>query len=133
MKVNTQIMQHLDLLEALTRSTKLLLEVTTRSDIQLIEQVTNNRDRLINVIKSIQIAIENEIQSFTPGSIKPDQISILKSWSSEVNKIISMNDEIDQECLDKLEAQKEETTKEIATVYKTRQSFQGYDLSSVKK
>jgi hypothetical protein len=133
MKLYSQIMQHLDLLNALTRSTKLLLLSSQKRDINLIEQVTENRDRLINVIKTIQVSIENQINEINPRAYKPEHIDVFKSWSKEVNQIIQFNDQMDQECLALLEGQKEETTKEIATVYKNHQSIKGYDLSSVKK
>lgn len=133
MKIFEKIMQHIDLLSALTSASNALLTAAQNRKFEIVEQIVENRERLLNVIKTIQTNIEDDIAKLHPGQVTREEIEILKSWSQEVNQIVMINDKLDRDSMILLEQQKEETTKEIATVFTNRQSFKGYDLSNVKK
>ena len=133
MKIYEQIMHHLDLLDGLTRASRSLLLSAQKNRLDLVEEITNNRDRLVSIIKTIQSGIEDEISKLIPGKVCTDDINIIKTWGREVNDLIFLNDQIDLACLEILEKEKEETTKEIATVFRANQSVKGYNLNSVKK
>ena len=46
---------------------------------------------------------------------------------------IEKTNEIDQNTTEILENQKEETTKEISTIFKIQEKFKGYNLADLKK
>lgn len=133
MKIYEKIMQHLDLFTALTGATKALLVSAQKQRVDLVAEITDNRDRLINVIKTVQTSIEDDIAALNPARVTREQVDIIKTWGKEINQIVLMNDKLDKECMLLLEQQKEDTTKEIATVFTNHQAFKGYDLSNVKK
>ncbi|EQC43267.1 hypothetical protein [Bacteriovorax sp. Seq25_V] len=133
MKVFENIMQHLDLLEALTNASQGLLAAAQNGKVDLVDQIIDNRERLINIIRKVQTNVEEEIAKFDLKTVTPEHIQIFKTWSQEVNQIVYVNDKLDIETTEILTNQKEQTTQEIASVFKNRQSFKGYDLSNVKK
>jgi hypothetical protein len=133
MKLFERIMQHMDLLTGLTDASRGLLAAATNGKVELIEQITDNRERLISIIKTFQSGIEDDVKKLKAGDVTRAEIEILKTWSNEVNQIVLLNDKIDQEVVTALTTQKEQTTQEIASVFKNRQSVKGYNLSSVKK
>lgn len=133
MKLFERIMQHMDLLTGLTDASRGLLAAATNGKVELIEQITDNRERLISIIKTFQSGIEDDVKKLKAGDVTTAEIEILKTWSNEVNQIVLLNDKIDQEVVTALTTQKEQTTQEIASVFKNRQSVKGYNLSSVKK
>lgn len=133
MKLFEGIMQHLDLLEALTSATKALNHAAVNAQVDLVWQITENRDRLINVIRTIQTRIEDDINELELSTVGKEHIDILKTWSQEVNQVIFLNDKLDQETTALLIEQKDQAATEIGSVFKNRQSVKGYDLSNVKK
>lgn len=133
MKLFEGIMQHLDLLEALTSATKSLNHAAVNAQVDLVWQITENRDRLINVIRTIQTRIEDDINELELSTVGKEHIDILKTWSQEVNQVIFLNDKLDQETTALLVEQKDQAATEIGSVFKNRQSVKGYDLSNVKK
>lgn len=94
---------------------------------------SNNRERLINIIDQIQSKTEIMIKALPSSSLGQEFIDVLILWSQEVANWVEDVDQIDQKILDKLYTLKESTTKEIATIFKSRQQFKGYNLNSVRK
>lgn len=133
MKIFEAIMQHLDMLNGLTDATKALFVQATKGDAQAVDQILDNRDRLINIISKFQANIEDDIRKLDIKQITKEHIDIFKTWSAEVNQIIYHTDRLDRETTQMLIDQKDQTTAEIANVFKNRQSFRGYDLGNVKK
>lgn len=133
MKIFETIMQHLDMLSGLTIASKSLLLATQKGDLNLVEQIVENRDRLVNIIKTVQTAIEDEIQNLDSSRVTAEEVNIIKSWGSDVNQIILLNDQIDKKIHENLSAIKDQTSQEISNVYKNRKAVGGYDMTSVKK
>lgn len=133
MKLFEGIMQHMDLLEALTQATNSLLLAAQKAQVDTVWQITENRERLINIIRTIQTRIEDDIKELDLKTVQPEHLDIFRTWSQEVNQIIYLNDKVDQETTALLVDQKDQAQAEIGSVYKNRQSFKGYDLSNVKK
>ena len=133
MNIFERIMQHMDLLGGLTDASNGSLAAAKNGRIDLIEQITDNRERLISIIKTFQSGIEEDVTNLKAGDVTRAEIEILKTWSQEVNQIVLHNDNLDTEVLEALSDQKDQTTQEIASVFKNRQSVKGYNLSSVKK
>ncbi len=132
MRLYEKIMQHLDFLESLKEATVALGRASQKEDINLIELITDNRDRLINVIKTFQSGIEEDIAKIKGSTSTPDLIEILKTWSDEVNEIIQSVDEYDKQITSSLEAQKFETSKEIGSVFRNKNSIKNYQSNVVK-
>ena len=133
MKIFETIMQHLDMLSGLTIASKSLLLATEKGDLNLVEQIVDNRDRLVNIIKTVQTAIEDEIQNLDSSKVTAEEVAIIKSWGADVNQIILLNDQIDKKIHENLSVIKDQTSQEIASVYKNRKAVNGYDMTSVKK
>ena len=57
---------------------------------------------------------------------------LLKSWKTKFDEVVNRINEIDQEILAILDATKNQTTQEIATVHSNREKFKGYNLSNLK-
>lgn len=132
MLIFEKIMQHLDFLECLLSATHGLEAATRKNKIDLIEQITDNRDRLINIIKALQSGIEDDIANADKRIFTTDVIEILKSWSNEVNNLVQVVDQKDREISLLLENLKSETSKEIGSIYKSRNSIRNYQSSIVK-
>ncbi len=128
-----RIMQHMDLLSALTESSNAILMAASKGSFNLVDEISDNRERLVNVIKTFQETIENDIGDLKAEDLTESNVDIIRTWANEVGEIVMLNDNLDRETTIILQGAKEETTKEIASVYKNRQSMKGYDLTSVKK
>jgi len=97
MRIFENIMQHLDLLEALTNSSQGLLLAAQNGKVELVDQIIDNRERLINIIKKVQTNVEEEIGALDLKTVTPEHIQIFKTWSQEVNQIVYVNDKLDIE------------------------------------
>ncbi|MDD0854631.1 hypothetical protein HBN50_16075 [Halobacteriovorax sp. GB3] len=132
-KLTSLLMRHIDLMDASIRSTNKLLTAASKGDISSIEEESDNRERLIKVIDRFQKFIEEEIQQLAGSQIDATGIDILKTWAYEVHKWVDKTERLDQEISEQLESLREETSKEISTIFKSRQQFKGYNLNNLKK
>ncbi|EQC44857.1 hypothetical protein M899_0105 [Bacteriovorax sp. BSW11_IV] len=132
-KLAQLIMRHIDLIDGANRLTNSILNAAKKGDVDTLVNDSDNRDRLISVLDRFQKFVEEEIGNIKSNEVSKELVDILKTWSYEVSAWASKTDEIDQQTLQLLEAQKEETTKEIATIFKSRQQFSGYNLNNLKK
>ncbi|EPZ50592.1 hypothetical protein M902_1387 [Bacteriovorax sp. BAL6_X] len=131
MEVFNKITRHLDLMGLLVNSTKSMINSCQNSRYDLVEQISENRERLINIIRLLQDDIESELQN--NKTVYPQEdMDIFKAWIGDVTELVQENQRLDKECLNLLAKAKESTTKEISTVFKKRQQFQGYNLNNVK-
>lgn len=132
-KLAQMIMRHLDLVDGANRLTNRIHVAAKAGDVDTLVSDSDNRDRLLSVLDRFQKFIEEEIGLIKTDEITKDLIDILKTWSYEVSSWASKTDEIDQETVVFLEGKKEETTKEIASLFRSRQQFGGYNLNNLKK
>ncbi len=132
MLIFEKVMQHLDFLEALLSATNGLEIAAKKNKIDLVAQITDNRDRLINIIKALQGGIEEDITKLDRYLMTQENIDIFKTWSHEVNNLIHLVDKKDKEITILLEDLKTETSKEIGSIYKNKNSIRNYQSSIVK-
>lgn len=132
-KLAQMIMRHLDLVDGSNRLTKSIHVAAQKGDVDQLVNDSDNRDRLLSVLDRFQKFIEEEIGLIRSNEVNKDLIDILKTWSYEISSWASKTDEIDQETVILLEGKKEETTKEIAALFRSRQQFGGYNLNNLKK
>ncbi|WP_412471041.1 hypothetical protein [Halobacteriovorax sp. RT-2-4] len=130
-EIFNKITRHLDLLGLLVNSTKSMITSCNNGRFDLVDNISENRERLINIIRLLQDEIEAEIQN-NKVIYPQEDIEIFKSWIQDVTELVHENQKLDDECLNLLSQAKESTTKEISTVFKKRQQFQGYNLNNVK-
>jgi len=129
----TLVMRHLSLLDRSEKLTYQMYQAASHGDVERVHYESDNRDRMLKVLETFQTSIEDAIKATKTDKITPDFVEIAKSWSNDVNLWVERTSRIDQETTNLLEAQRDRTTQEIATVYKTNQQFKGYNLNNVKK
>lgn len=126
------IQEHLSLLEmALTSSYKIYYFASIQK-IDFVSTETDNRARLMNIIDHIQSDVEKKASSLESHEITKEAVTILKSWMADIELLNNKIDQVDKETVELLSQQKEETTKEIATIYKNKESIKNYNHSLKK-
>lgn len=123
---------HLSLLELALNTSAKIKFFASISDVDQVISETENRERLVNVIGQLQGIIETKISSLGPQDLQGDTISILKSWFNDLSIWSDKMIELDRETVELLNQQKEDTTKEIATIFKNKEMFKGYNHSAKK-
>ena len=131
--IYTQIMQHLALMDKVVTTSMQLYCAARNEDIHRVKLESDNRERLINIIRSLQSKVEDVITSLDIADATPELLDVLKCWSWDVNIWIEKINLLDNETMEVLASQKEKTTQEIATIYKSKEQFKGYNLNNVKK
>ncbi len=132
-EIYKDIMAHLDLIDAVDRESKLILRAARLGDLDQVDVTIENRDRLIKILESTQGKIEQKTHLLENHELNEESIGILKSWLNDLNLWVEKNLSIDAEIVALLEQEKDETTKQISTVFKSRQQHKGYNLNNVKK
>lgn len=121
------IQEHLSMLDKALQSSYRITLLAKEEKLDEVISETENRERIVNIITQIQHSIENQITQMNAAEFKPDDIAILKAWFHDLGqwseKMISM----DQATVEYLAQQKENTTKEIASLFKNKELFKGYN------
>lgn len=123
--LNSKLINHLTLLEAILQSSAKILEFTKKEMIDEISFETENKGRLIKRLSVIQLEIEKDA-----AKIPSDLLTL---WRTDYNSILRKIDELTMQTLAELNQIKESTSKEISIVYKNRQSLKGYNLNDLRK
>jgi predicted GTPase len=126
-------MRHTALLDSSLKMTHNMFVATSRGDINLVNFEADNRERVINILEKFQTEIENMLATLKAEEVSQEIVEIIKAWQVDVNNWATEVDAIDAKSFEVLEAQKLETTKEIATIFTSRQQFKGYNLNNTKK
>lgn len=126
------IQAHLSLLEMSLESSSKIKAYATMNDLDQVINETENRERLVNIIGQIQSGIERKIQALGPQDLQEDSLDILRSWFQDLAIWSEKMIENDKETVELLNQQKDDTTKEIATIFKNKESIKGYN-HTVKK
>jgi hypothetical protein len=126
------IQQHLSLLDLALNSSANILFLASNQETDLVITETENRERLINVISELQHHIEQKISALNPVELQGDSIMILKSWFADLSIWSDKLIEMDKATVEYLNQQKEDTTKEIANIFKNKESHKGYSQSLKK-
>lgn len=131
-KLESLIMSHIDSMDKMLLITTQILKAAEKGNVNAVSDLTINRQRLLNIISDHQLKIEAIVKSLTAEDAF-ELKDIINSWNKDVRLRTTQIIEIDTEISSFLEKAKESTTKEIASVYKAKQSFKGYNLNDLKK
>lgn len=122
-----------DRLDQCNRSTEEIYNSVVNEDWQGVEFNTSNRERALNVIAVEQEQIEKVINNIISEELTPENINIIKSWAFDTQSWINRTASRDEAILIALNDSKDSITKEIATLFKSKAAFRGYNLSDVRK
>jgi Tfp pilus assembly protein PilW len=122
-----------DRLDQGSRCTASILKAIELREIAAVENLTNNRERLLNIVAKEQEDIEKVINSIIDEELTPENINIIKSWAFDTQNWINAIADKDDQIIEMLNESKDETTREIAGLFKSKQAFRGYNLNDVRK
>ena len=126
------IQTHLSMLDLALTSSKKISNYAQQENLDSVVSETENRDRLINAIGTIQGSIEKQINQLNAALLKAEDINILKSWFYDLSVWSDKILEADKETVEILSQQKDDTTKEIAHLFKSKELFKGYNHNAKK-
>lgn len=126
------IQQHLSMLDLALSSSQRIASMARTEDLDGVVSETDNRERLVNIIAKLQHSIEEQINQLNASEVSGDDIIILKSWFQDLSIWSEKMIELDKETVEILSQQKENTTKEIAHIFKNKEMFKGYNHTSKK-
>ena len=121
------IQQHLSMLELALKSSEQIKNHAAREELEAVVSETENRERIINVVAELQRKIENSINVIDASLVTAEDINILKSWFSDLGVWSEKMLALDRETVELLGQQKDNTTKEIAMIFKNKEVFKGYN------
>jgi len=128
----TLLMIHTNFMDHILTSSKQLVFATKQNNMDLINFEVNNRERLINIIEELQFKIEERLNSFFTQESLEESTPIIKAWANDLGLWYEKIGKIDDEINYALERMKEETSKEIGIIYRSKESFKGYNLNTLK-
>lgn len=126
------IQKHLSLLDLALASSQKIQSFAKIENLDGVVDETENRERLVNVIGQVQQIIENQINQLNAAELNSEDIMILKSWFQDLSVWSDKMIVNDKETVELLGNQKENTTKEIAHLFKNKEMFKGYNNSPKK-
>lgn len=126
------IQEHLSLLDLALASSQRIASAARTENLDGVISETENRERLVNIIGKIQHSIEDQINQLNAAELKQEDILILKSWFQDLSLWSDKMIQYDRETVEVLAQQKENTTKEIAHIFKNKEMFKGYNHNSKK-
>lgn len=126
------IQTHLSMLDLALASSKKIAAYAQLENLDAVVSETENRERLVNAIGTIQGSIEKKINQLNAALLQPEDINILKSWFYDLNVWSEKMIEADKETVETLSQQKDNTTKEIAHLFKNKELFKGYNHNAKK-
>jgi len=122
-----------DRLDQGDKCSRQILNSVQKQDWEGVEFNTNNRERLLDIIAHEQGKIENIINNIFTEELTPENINIIKSWALDTQNWINQTAEKDDAILEALNNSKDEVTKEIASIFRSKTAFRGYNLNDVRK
>lgn len=122
-----------DRLDQCQRCTDQIYQSVINEDWQGVEFNTSNREKALEIIGSEQEQIEKVINNIISEELTPANINIIKSWAFDTQSWINRTAAKDEAILVALNNSKDNVTKEIATLFKSKTAFRGYNLSDVRK
>jgi septal ring factor EnvC (AmiA/AmiB activator) len=123
------IQKHLSMLDLALASSQKIAFYAAAENLDSVNAETENRERLVNVLGTIQQKIEEQINQLNAALLKVDDIMILKCWFQDLSMWSDKMIALDRETVEILSQQKENTTKEIAHIFKNKEMFKGYNHS----
>lgn len=126
------IQRHLSMLDLAVASSQKITNYAAAENLESVNAETENRERLINLVGSLQQTIEEHINQLNAALLTSEDIMILKCWFQDLNQCSERMIALDRETVEILSQQKDNTTKEIAHLFKNRELFKGYNHSTKK-
>lgn len=126
-KLFDNIQEHLSMLDLAVLSSEKIRNFARNEDLEGVVSETENRERLVNIVAKIQRDVENQINLLDAGDISAEGILILKAWFQDLNTWSERMLTCDRETVEYLGQQKDNTTKEIALIFKNKEIFKGYN------
>lgn len=126
------IQQHLCMLDLALHSSQQIASFAKLENLDAVVNETDNRERLVNVIGKLQAGIEDQINQLNAAALTSEDISILKSWFHDLSQWSEKMIALDRETVEYLSEQKENTTQEIAHLFKNKEIIKGYNHSLKK-
>ncbi len=131
-QIQTKMDYHLSLLNKSLETTEKMIALTNNGQIDQVSSMADNRERLLAIVSDVQMQIEKELEQNIAKENK-HYVQKANSWISRTQICIQQISDLDEELLDKLNQEKENTKKEIGKVHGNKTSIQGYNLSNVKR
>lgn len=132
-ELNILIENHLDILQKTLASSENILTFAQAGKTDDLYLETENRNRLLNILESVQSKIHYLLEQVETVSLTKNTIEQIKQWQMKMNDFIEKINLIDQEIMGRLIDEKDSVGKEIAELYKKKQSFKGYNLKNVQR
>ena len=126
------IQEHLSMLDLALISSKKITLFAKAENLNAVVEETENRERLVNIIGKIQKTVEDGVNQLNAATLSQDNIMVLKAWFQDLSSWSDKMIELDKETVEILGQQKENTTKEIAQIFKNKELFKGYNHSEKK-
>ena len=126
------IQKHLSMLDLAVASSQKIKAYASLENVEAVSNETDNRVRLVNILGTIQQTIEEQINQLNAANLSADDIMILKAWFADLSNHSEKMIELDRETVEILGQQKEDTTKEIAHIFKNKEMFKGYNHTNKK-
>ena len=130
-KLIESIQLHLSLLDLAVSCSQNIRDFAAAENLDAVVSETDNRERIVNIVSQVQSGIEGHVNLLSPEDLTNEGINILKSWFNDLNICSEKMLSFDRETVEFLAQQKEDTTKEIAHIFKNKEMFKGY--SSIGK
>lgn len=131
-EIYKSIQIHLGMIDLAVASSQKIVSLSQIDDVSMVEKEVENRDRLMNAVNQIQILIEREVHKLTPQDVTKSDVDILKTWFYDLAKYSELILELDQQAISLLSDQKDNTSREIAHLFKHKENFKGYG-QNIKK
>ena len=122
-----KIQEHLSMLDLAVASSQKIRNYAANEQLEGVVSETENRERIVNIVTQIQRGVEEKINLLNPSDVNDEGILILKSWFHDLSVWSEKMLTLDRETVELLGQQKENTTKEIALIFKNKEMFKGYN------
>lgn len=126
------IQEHLTMLDLAVNCSEKIRNFAKNEDVEGVVSETENRERIVNIVAQIQRKVEEKINLLEQSDISKEGVNILKAWFHDLSILTERMLVCDRETVEFLSQQKEETTKEIAMIFKNKQIFKGYNHETKK-
>lgn len=131
LKILMTIMTHTSFMDKTITSTVRIFDLAIAGEVEKVESEMQNRERLISILQKLQEIVTINLNTLSLEEKKEAQ-EIVDVWSTDLSEWIATVSELDDEIVKILQQQKEKTTQEISSVYKSRDKFKGYNLNKTK-
>lgn len=126
------LQRHLTQLDYIKLFSLYIKNLVENDQLTQLDECMENRGRLINLTSDTQNVIQDSIEGLGAG-LSHELKSIIKSWSEDTIFQVQTIEQIDQEINGLLFDLKDRTTKQISHLFKSRESFKGYNLKTTKR